>query len=44
MVLLGNVALFSGKSIEWDSKNMKIVNESDANKYLRRRYRRGWSL
>lgn len=44
MVLLGNVALLCGQSIEWDRKSAKIVNESDANKYLRRRYRRGWTL
>ncbi|HUV62834.1 MAG TPA: hypothetical protein VMW24_02995 [Sedimentisphaerales bacterium] len=44
MVLLGNVALLSGKSIEWDSRNMKIINESDASQYLRRTYRHGWAL
>ncbi len=44
MVLLGNVALLSGARIEWDSKNAKIVNESDPNKYLRRKYRHGWAL
>jgi hypothetical protein len=44
MVLLGNVALLSGARIEWDSKNAKIVNESDPNKYLRRKYRQGWAL
>jgi len=30
--------------IEWDSKNMKIVNKPDLNKHIRRRYRRGWKL
>jgi hypothetical protein len=44
MVLLGNVALLSGARIQWDSKNAKIVNESDPNKYLRRKYRQGWAL
>jgi len=44
MVLLGNVALLCRQSIEWDRRNMKIVNESDANKYLRRKYRNGWVL
>ena len=34
----------SGKAIQWDSKNAQIVNESDPNQYLRRRYRRGWML
>jgi predicted dehydrogenase len=44
LVLLGNVALLSGKRIEWDSKKARVINESDPNKYLRRRYRNGWSL
>jgi hypothetical protein len=44
MVLLGNVALFCRQSIEYDRKNMKIVNDSDANRYLRREYRQGWAL
>ncbi len=44
MVLLGNVALLSGQAVEWDSKNLKITNSSDANQLLRRKYRRGWAL
>jgi len=44
MALLGNVALLAGKPLEWDSKAMKNVNEPDANRHLRREYRRGWSL
>lgn len=43
MVLLGNVALFSGKPIEWNRNKMKIVNEHDANQYLRRKYRSGYN-
>lgn len=44
MVLMGNIALLSGQSIEWDSKNLKITNSSDANRLLRREYRSGWTL
>jgi len=44
MVLLGNVALLAGKPIEWDRKKMKVTNEPDANRYLRREYRDGWAL
>ncbi len=44
IVLLGNVALRAGKPIEWDRSAMKIVNEPDADRFLRREYRRGWSL
>jgi len=44
IVLLGNVALATGKPIEWDRDEMKITNEPAANEYLRREYRKGWSL
>jgi predicted dehydrogenase len=42
MVLLGNVAVRCGQKIEYDGVNMKITNVPDANKYLKREYRRGW--
>ena len=44
MVLLGNVALLCGKPIEWDREALRIVNAPDANRFLRRHYRAGWSL
>ena len=44
MVLLGNIALLSGQAVEWDSKNLKITDSSDANQLIRRKYRRGWAL
>jgi len=31
-------------TIQWDSKNAQIVNESDPSQYLHRKYRRGWAL
>ncbi len=43
-VLLGNVALKSGEKLLWDSKAMKVTNVAEANKYLSREYRQGWSL
>jgi hypothetical protein len=43
-VLLGNVALRVGKKIEWDSANLCAKNCSDAEQYIRREYRKGWSL
>jgi hypothetical protein len=43
-ILLGGVALRTGKRIEYDSANMKITNIPDANKYLVREYRKGWEL
>ena len=44
MVLLGNVALLSGKPITWDSEKMRITNAPEANRFIRREYREGWSL
>jgi hypothetical protein len=41
---LGAVALQVGKKIEWDSKNLKITNIPEANKFLYREYRKGWEL
>jgi hypothetical protein len=43
-ILLGGVALRSGKKIEWDAAKMKITNIEDLNKYLYREYRPGWEL
>lgn len=43
-VLLGNVALRAGKKIEWDGPNMKVVNVPEANAFLQREYRKGWTL
>jgi predicted dehydrogenase len=50
-VLLGNVALrpaikekLTRVSLLWDSANMKITNVSEANQYLHRMYREGYSL
>ncbi len=41
---LGNVAFRSGKKLEWNSKDMKFVNAPEAEKYLGRAYRDGWTL
>ena len=53
-VLLGNVALRAAGAapagerttgtIEWDAKNMKVTNVSEANQFLHREYREGWTL
>jgi hypothetical protein len=44
-VLLGNVAArTAGQRLFWDAGNMKITNNPEANKYLSREYRKGWSL
>jgi hypothetical protein len=41
---LGNVAFRAGKKIEWDPKTMKIPNAPEAERFLGREYRKGWSL
>ncbi len=44
VVLLGNIAIRTGKKLHWDSANMKITNVPEANKYINPPYREGWSL
>jgi predicted dehydrogenase len=43
-VLLGNVAYRAGKKLEWDAVALKAKNCPEADRYLRRDYRKGWSL
>jgi len=43
-VLLGNLAGRVAGAIAWDGPAMKITNHKEANQYLRRSYRQGWSL
>ena len=43
-ILLGNVAIAVGKKLEYDAENQKATNCPEADKYLRREYRTGWSL
>ena len=42
-VLLGNVAVRSGKTIKWDSKGMSVTNDKQANELLHFDYRDGWT-
>jgi hypothetical protein len=46
VMLLGIVALRAGqgKKIVFDPATMRITNDDDANQYLTREYRAGWSL
>jgi hypothetical protein len=43
-VLLGNLALRTGKKIEWDAANMKARNCPEADPYIKPEFRKGWSL
>jgi hypothetical protein len=44
IVLLGNVAYRVGKAVEWDVAAMKAKNCPEAEAFVRRDYRRGWTL
>ncbi len=45
VILLGTVALrCPGVQLAWDSEQMKFTNFAKADRYLRRRYRAGWTV
>jgi predicted dehydrogenase len=41
---LGNVAYRVGKKLTWDAQNLQAVNAPEAQRYIRRQYRKGWEL
>lgn len=43
-VLLGNIAIRTGRELNWDAENMRFTNNEAANKYVKSNYRSGWSL
>jgi predicted dehydrogenase len=43
-VQLGVVAYRLGKPLTWDAKNLQAVNEPGAERFLRKEYRKGWTL
>jgi hypothetical protein len=42
--MLGNVAVRAQKKLDWDGPKMRVTNDEQANRYLRREYRDGWTL
>ena len=44
MMMLGLVAYRVGKKISYDSASCQITDNPEANKFLRRTYRAGWTL
>jgi len=44
VVLLGNVALRTGKKIYWDGPHMKATNAPEADEYIKPAFREGWGL
>jgi hypothetical protein len=44
-VLMGNLAIrHPGERLDWDGENMRVTNLPEANEYVKRQYRRGWTL
>jgi predicted dehydrogenase len=43
-VLLGNVAFRSGQKIHWDDKAGRVTNAPEAERFIHRAYRKGWTL
>jgi predicted dehydrogenase len=43
-VLLGTAAYRAGTELEWDAHTAKVTNTRAADAYLKREYRKGWSL
>ncbi len=43
-IALGTIALRVDKKLHWDTANMQFTNSPEANKLLRREYRKGWEL
>ncbi|MHC4362772.1 MAG: Gfo/Idh/MocA family protein [Planctomycetota bacterium] len=44
-VLMGNLAIrHPGERLDWDGPNMRVTNVPEANEYVRRPYREGWTL
>jgi predicted dehydrogenase len=43
-VLLGNVAYRVGKKLNWNADKLQAEGCSEADEYLRREYRKGWTL
>ncbi len=43
-MILGNLAMRAGAKVEWDAKNQKVTNLPEANTFVRREYRSGYSI
>ena len=44
MVLLGNLVLRLNKKIEWDANKMRVKNAPEADRLIRKQYRKGWKV
>jgi hypothetical protein len=43
-MLLGNVAMRVGKKIEYDGQTGQVTNCPEAAQFVKREYRKGWTL
>jgi predicted dehydrogenase len=41
---LGNIALRTSRRIHWDAEAEQVLNDSEANRWLRREYRKPWEV
>ncbi|MBN1124018.1 MAG: Gfo/Idh/MocA family oxidoreductase [Sedimentisphaerales bacterium] len=42
---LGNLSIrYPGKMLEWDASNLRFTNAPEANRYIHKKYRDGWSV
>ena len=44
IVLLGNLAIRAGRKIAWDAEDLKAKGCPEADRYIRREYRKGWDF
>ena len=44
LVLLGNVALRTKKTLAWDGPNMKAAGAPEADPFIKESYRKGWEI
>jgi predicted dehydrogenase len=42
--LLGNVAYRSGQRLEWDAEKLAATNHPDAERFIKKEYRKGWEI
>jgi hypothetical protein len=44
MLMLGNIATMTGQSLDFDPVSGSIINNAEADKYIRPARRKGWEL
>ena len=43
-MLLGNLALRTGKVVKWDAAGMRAINAPETQPFIEGSYRKGWEL